>query len=261
LSRSAETVRSIAAVESAEAIAMKGRLMKTDLLLLTLMYVVAFAAFIGAINARGPARVALSYFLAILCLCAAVFHTSQYLAAPSLALQAEQEAVVMTPPVPKLPDPPQAVAVPAPDTQGLAASKQDANLGEAKNDLKGVLESGLRVSRNLSSLNLGSAADISDEEYEGLQNRAIGYLSEARRVKEKLGGLSGKIPPGLNDAQDALSKGAENLAAAAANAERFFKSENDQEEKERLAAFRRGSQAASSSFRKAGELLGSPGGD
>jgi hypothetical protein len=54
----------------------EGEPMKTDLLLLTLLYAVAFTAFIGAINSRGPARVALSYFLAILTLCAAVFHTS-----------------------------------------------------------------------------------------------------------------------------------------------------------------------------------------
>jgi hypothetical protein len=44
--------------------------------------------------------------------------------------------------------------------------------------------------------------------------------------------------------------------AAAYNAERFFKSENDNEEKQHAAAFRRGSQEANASFRKAGELLG-----
>jgi len=78
--------------------------MKNDLLLLTLLYAVAFTAFIGAINSRGPARVALSYFLAILTLCAAVFHTSQYLAGGSLMTHSD-EAVVVTPPLVPVPAP------------------------------------------------------------------------------------------------------------------------------------------------------------
>ena len=221
--------------------------MKTDLLLLTLLYVVAFAAFVGAVNARGPARVAISYFLAILCLCAAVFHTSQFLAAPV------PEPVVITPPKPE----PEVIApAPGPDTAGLAASKREAAVGEAKAELKTVLESALRVQRNLASLKLGAAAEISDEEYESLQNRAISYLSEARRVKERMAALSEKLPPGLTEANEALTRGVESLVNTAVNAERFFKAENDSEEKERMAGFRRGSQATAASLRKAGDLLG-----
>ena len=65
-----------------------------------------------------------------------------------------------------------------------------------------------------------------------------------------------KLPPQLKDAQDQLSKGIESLVAAAYNAERFFKSENDTEEKQHAAAFRRGAQDANAAFKKAGDLLG-----
>lgn len=227
--------------------------MKTDLMLLTLLYAVAFAAFVGAINARGPARVALSYFLAILTLCAAVFHTSQYMAGGGLP---QDDAVVVAPP-PVIVAPPAPVEPPPPDTAALNASRNEAMVAEGKNELKGVLEVCRRVARNLSTLNLGAVADISDEEYESLQNRAVGYLSEARRAKERMTAAAPKVPPQLKEQQDLLAKGVESLIAAAYNAERFFKSENDTEEKQHAAAFRRGSQEANAAFRKLGTLLGS----
>jgi hypothetical protein len=118
------------------------------------------------------------------------------------------------------------------------------------------LEAGRRVTRNLSSLNLGAVADISDEEYESLQNRAVGYLSEARRAKERMTAASAKVPPQLKETQDLLAKGLESLVTAAYNAERFFKSENDTEEKQHAAAFRRGAQEANAAFKKAGAQLG-----
>jgi hypothetical protein len=225
--------------------------MKTDLMLLTLLYTVALTAFIGAINARGPARVALSYFLAILTLCAAVFHTSQYLA--DGGLRAEDAVVVAPPPQAiKAPDP---IVVPPPDTVALGASKAEAAVGEGKLELKGVLESARRTARGMAGLSLGAVADISDEEYETLQNRAVGYLAEARRSKDKL--AAAKLPPELKEAQEQLSKGVESLVAAAFNAERFFKSENDAEEKQHAAAFRSGLQSANAAFKKAGAAIGS----
>ena len=225
--------------------------MKTDLMLLTLLYAVAFAAFIGAINSRGPARVALSYFLAILTLCAAVFHTSQFLAGGRLS---EDDAVVVAPP--PLAVAPPAPVEPPPDTAALNASQNEAMAAEGKNELKGVLDVCRRVARNLSSLNLGAVADISDEEYESLQNRAVGYLSEARRAKERLAAAAPKFPPQIKEQQDLLAKGIESLISAAYNAERFFKSENDTEEKQHAAAFRRGAQEANAAFKKVGAQLG-----
>lgn len=247
--------------------------MKNDLFLLTLLYAIACSAFIGAINARGPIRVALSYFLAILTLCAAIFNTSQYLASGSLSTHTDEGAVVLPPP-PAFPEPNMSVAPmppppPAPtvsaapvnaapaDTQGLAASKNDVATSEAKNALKGALESARRIAKNLAALNLGAVADISDEEYESLQNKTVTYLSDARRAKEKLVPIASKVPEGLKVATDNLTKGMDALVTAASNAERFFKSENESEEKSHLAAFKTGSQSAKSLLKKAGNELGS----
>lgn len=235
--------------------------MHMELLLLTVLYAVAFAAFVGAINAHGPARTALSYFLAILCLCAAVFHTSQYLAMGPSARLTHEPAVITpaAPPPPAAPVPPLdqgvVIAPPAPDTAALQASKDAVALAESRSELKSVKESAERVLRSLASLNLGAVADVSDEEYEALQSRAVGYLAEARRSKDKLAAVSAKAPPGLGETQETLSKALENLVAAAYNAERFFKSENDTEEKERLANYRRGTQAATAALNKADGML------
>lgn len=226
--------------------------MKTDLMLLTLLYAVAFAAFVGAINARGPARVALSYFLAILTLCAAVFHTTQFLAGSGYTEM--DDAVVVAPPVPLVPSEPVA---PAPADTALNASQNEAAIAEGKNELKGVLESARAVARSLSGLSLSAVADISDEEYESLQNRAVGFLAAARKTKDKLAAASAKVPPQLKDAQNQLAQGIESLVTAAYNAERFFKSENDTEEKKHASAFQRGTQEANAAFRKVGSMLGS----
>ncbi len=228
--------------------------MQLELLLLTVLYAVSFGAFVGAINAHGPARTALSYFLAILCLCAAVFHTSQYMAVGPTARLPSSEPTVLVPPSPA-PEPVVVAPPPAPDTQDLAASKNAVALAESKAELKAVQESGERVLRSLASLNLGSVADVSDEEYEALQNRAVGYLSEARKAKDRFAAAAAKSPPGLSGTQETLGKALESLVAAAYNAERFFKSENDTEEKERLANYRRGTQAASAALNKAEGML------
>jgi leucyl aminopeptidase len=161
---------------------------------------------------------------------------------------------VLVPPAPPAPEP-VVSAPPAPDTQDLAASKNAVALAEAKAELKAVQESGERVLRSLASLNLGAVADVSDEEYEALQNRAVGYLSEARKTKDRFTAAVAKAPPGLSGTQETLGKALESLIAAAYNAERFFKSENDTEEKERLANYRRGTQAASAALNKAEGML------
>ncbi len=232
--------------------------MKSDLLMLTLMYSVACAAFIGAINSRGPVRVAISYFLAILTLCAAVYHTSQALSSISLSSQSE-DAVVVLPPPPSEPSPaPTPVAQPRPsDSTAITASKSDADLNQTKLELLGVLQTVQRISKNISSLNLGAVADISDEEYESLQNKTLNYLSESRKAKEKLLSFASTAHGPLKLAFDDLSGGVNDLVTAATNAERFFKSENDSEEKARLAAFRHGIQTANAQFKKAGSELGS----
>ncbi len=233
--------------------------MNTEILELTLLFAVTCTAFIGAINSRGQTRVVLSYFLAILTLCATVFQTSQYLVSRSGSVQPEQAVVVAPPPPPPPPPPVSAPLVPKVDTAALSASKNQVALGESKTELKGILTVAQRISRNLSGLNLGVVADISDEEYEGLQNKTVGYLSEARQVKEKLAPLLAKSPEALKGTADYLSKGVESLVTAAYNAERFFKAENDTEEKSHLSAFRRGNQAALDFFKKCEMELGSDG--
>ena len=226
--------------------------MKNDPLLLTLLFAVAATAFIGAINARGRARVIIAYCLAILTLCAAVFHTTQYLSHAN----ADEAVVVVPPPPPPAPEPAAPIS-PAVDTAALAASAAQASLGEAKNEFKGVLQVARRISNSLTALNLGGVTDISDEEYEALQNKTVGFLSEARKTKEKLAPLVAKAPASLKGTVDNLSNGIENLVTAAYNAERFFKSENDTEEKAHLTAFRNGNKTAIALFKKVGTELGS----
>jgi hypothetical protein len=220
--------------------------MNTDLLLLTLLFAVTLSAFIGALNARGPGKTILSFFLAILCLSAAVFHTSQYVA----YLQAEKAIVeaVVAEPLPPVPA--------APDTSGLAASRNAAELGRARTDLSAVVSAAQRLQRSLSAMDLSRVADVSEGEYESLVSRSHLYLAEARKIKEKVEEKEAGLPSAILPAFRNLEKAVEQLSSGAVHAERFFKAENETDERSRRESFRAALRSAANSLQDAEKDLG-----
>jgi len=232
--------------------------MNQEPLLLTILFGIAATAAIGALNSRETVRLVLSSLLAIMTLGAAVYHTSRYLAL--------SETVVEIPPPAPLPPPPPPAPVPKappetvmvkPDTAGLGASHRDAAIAQAKGQLRVILAQVLRLQRSLSSFDLSRVADVSDEEYQSMQGRASGYASEGKRIKDKLSEVIMRLPPGMEETALSFDSAMDALIAAARNLERFFKSENDNEERDRKAAFSSGLQNASSALRKLEIRLGS----
>jgi hypothetical protein len=221
--------------------------MSLEPLLLTLLYALALVAVIGAINSRDTVRMVISSLLAMLCLAAAVYHTSRY-----LTLQ-EAAAAAAEAPAPEPPPPPP----PGPDPAGLGASQQQAALAEARAKLRGVLEMAERLRQNLSGFDLTRVTEISDEEYQRMQGRAQALSAEARRLKERVDETTPQLPGGLEGAVEALNTAVEGLTTGSHNLERFFKSENDTEERERRGAFRQGVQNAEAALRKVESRLGS----
>ncbi len=221
--------------------------MTSQPLLLTLLYAISATAVIGAINARDSVRMVISSLLAILCLAAAVFHTSRYLALND----------VVTPPPAPVVEAPKPPPPPPPDTVGLAASKRETALAQGRTQLRSVLQTARRLQQNLASVNLSDVADVSDEEYQTMQNHAQAYSAEAQNLKQHFAEVTAALPPGLEASSDAISAAIESLISSAHNLERFFKSEDDTEEKERQENFRHGAQAAEAALQKAENRLGS----
>jgi hypothetical protein len=238
-------------------------LVKIEILGIALLFCVAINAFVTAINARGPIRVVLSYFLAFLCFGTALFFTTQYdvnsvtvSKLPEKNLETNPTKLETILPAQSASTAPEGVVIapPAPDTQAIAASHNDAAVGEAKQKLKTVLEVAQRLERTLSAATMDGVENLSDEEYEQIQTKAAASLAETRKVRDRAIAAS-KGPEGVKEIESNLVKASESLVLAATQYERFFKSENKVEEEEHQSAFHKASQSAAVYLKRAADLL------
>lgn len=233
-------------------------MVKSELLLLTLLWAVTLTALATAVNARGPARIAISYFLAILCLSAAVFHTIQ-----GVVVAEAQEAAVIEAPV-TLASPDQAVQPVTPmqptldDTLGLAASKQAAAVGAARVELQQVVEAGRRLAERLSAVDLSKVPDLSDTEYDAMQNKTFGYRSEVGKLRERLATSGPTTPEPMKATHGRLQSAIGQLSQSVQAYDRFFKAETDDEENERQQTFQRMTQTALAALKQAEAELSAP---
>jgi hypothetical protein len=226
---------------------------KSELLLLTLLWAITLTGFSAAVNARGPARISISYFIAILCLCGAVFHTSQYLAESN-----STQAAVIDPTVPVVENVPQVVLPSAEDTAGLAASKQALITAAARTEMKGALDLAKRLAERLIAVDLGRVSDLSDAEYDAMQNKSFSFKSDVGKVKERLSGLSVTLPGGLQEPAAKIQGAVGQLSQAVQDYDRFFKAENDDEEAKRKQAYQQLTQSALSALKQAEAELSTP---
>ncbi len=223
--------------------------MNNEPLLLTLLYSIAAVGAIGAINSRDTIRMVVSSLLAMFCLAGAVFHTSRIMALKEVAV-----AVAVVPEPTPAPTPIAAPTQPqiiVPDTAGMGASKSAAAMTQGRHDLRAVLDNAQRVLQNLSGFDLSRVTEVSDDEYQRMLGKAQGISAEARKLKERSEEAFGAAPEGLSGAVESLRAAILSMTNSSANLERFFKSENDTEERDRKAVYLQGVQAAQSALRKA----------
>lgn len=268
--------------------------MTTESLLLTVLFCLTLTAFIGAVNARGLVRVALSYFFAILCLCAAVFHTTRHFAAeggspaarraaaakagasdsspaevkelavddPAGAAPVERPLGAATEEDPTAPDAGSGEAVSgnagpgdaAKASRQIADSEEDVATGEYRQQLRTLTGRAQKQAQVLAALDLGRATEASDEEYEALKRRSAKNLADIRVLRAELTAL-GASPSATRQGRQALLSGLDALIAACGHYDRFFKAENGSEERIRREAFEKGVRQAQDSFRRALTLL------
>lgn len=225
---------------------------KTEILLITLLWAVTFTGFSVAVNARGPARVTVSYILAILSLCGSVFHSIQYIVSVEVANAAIVE-------VPVVPEPEPEIIKPAEiDTVGLKASQLAAAMGVARKELTQVIEQSSRLADRLAAVNLNRVPDLSDEEYDAMQNKAFGFRNEIGKIKDKLTSVVPTVPAPYKPVVAKIQAAINELSQASQAYDRFFKAENDQEESQRQELFRRSTQDAVAALKQAESGLSSP---
>ncbi len=239
--------------------------MNIEILLVTLLYAVTLVGFIVAINSRGPVRVALSYFFAILCLCASVFHTARLVTAASgdlfpgmaggAASGASRAGEI---------DPATAsgnAVILAADTgtetaAGTEVSPVDkAALADARNRLRSLVQTSMRLQGNLSRLVLQNLVDLPEEEFQYLRSVATSSFAEAAKLQNRFKSLKADIPGELNEAATQVERGLDALYSASHNLDRFFRAENNEEERMRRESFLSERQQSAAFFRRALERL------
>ncbi len=240
--------------------------MNVEILLITLLYAVTLVGFIAAINSRGPARIGLSYFFAILCLCASVFHTARLLTSSEGLFGASSEAERGTRAGSAAPAERQtravtqeAVIMPA-DTDVATpppaqANAQQSGLAEARNRLRSLVESSSRLQGNLSRLVLQNLIDLPEEEFQYMRSVAASSVAEASKLQARFNSLKGEIPTELAEAGKQVERGLEALNGACHNLDRFFRAENEAEERLRRESFLSERQQAAAFFRRALDRL------
>lgn len=224
--------------------------MKSELLLLTLLWALTLNGFAIAVNARGPVRVTLSFAFAILCLGASVFHTSQY-----IVQNISRQAAVLEAPVPEVAP---VVAEPEVDTAGLAASRQALALGRTRNQLKPYVETAKRLAERMAAVDLRRVADMTDAEYDGLQSKAFSFRSEVAKLKEKAIEQGPDFPPSLLMTLNRIQSAVDDLSLGVQAYDRFFKAENDDEEYAKLQSFQQSTRSALKSLNQAESELSTP---
>jgi hypothetical protein len=218
--------------------------MLTDTLLLTALFSLAAVAFIGVLNAQGFGRTLAAAFLALFCLCAALWGTVGYRAARAIA------------------------ATEAPALSGDSPEESGVNLpgsGEAgipdagttdPTDLADLTAATRRLRDSMEVEDPARARALTDSEYQAFEARAGEYLTRARMLRERAARLAAAPPAGLEESAEFLTLSLQALNAAARDLQAFFRAGDRNEEQRLMTAFRRGVEAANAPLRSAESRLG-----
>lgn len=216
--------------------------MTTEIYIIIVLFAVSLTAFVGAINARGTARMVLSYILAAFTLLASVFCLLTYMSEKQLAAK-EAEKVKYEEQL-RL----------AEEEAKLAAEQQAAV--ETEKGYKAALTSAISKGSNIARAILSIDVDDEDADFDALMGRSGSLRRQASSLRKETGEL--KPPEGVtkfDDGRKLIDKALKNLAVAANYFNLYFKAEDEDEEDERYDIYRANAAAARSNFRKAADKL------
>ena len=190
--------------------------MNIEILLLSILYVLAFVAFIGAINARGVTKMAISFFLAIVCLSTAIFHTAQFYVTrieKQAAVEAQEQIEYAEKEAEELAQ--QIEVENKSKTEKAVESEKPKNTRTKKylTQASSLAQQSLQLSQSIEEIQLSGFELMTDSEYEALRNQAKGYLSTAMGLKNKLQELE-PAPAEVKAAHQKLENGLQNLVTA-----------------------------------------------
>jgi hypothetical protein len=228
--------------------------MQIDLINLTILWALGLVAVTVALNAKGAARITISFFIAVIILGMGGFFTT-------LKLTALKDDFAMQSTPPQKTEQPVAIPeAPQPDPESLAVAQllaekaqEEEAIAEYKKVMRPLLGQGKSLASAIYNFRMGDLRSLSDTEYESLQNKAMNLrtrsTSLSRRVKNS------QTPASMVPLQQSINSAAEKLRLAGYSLHRFFNAENTEEEASMRAQFRNQSQSALAGFNAAENSL------
>jgi len=212
--------------------------MNNELTIVMIMILISCVALIGAINSRGTGKLVVSYLLAFVCLALTAFNATQYFAQANQqknqAMVQNMQQVMEQTAEAKIEAKAEAMALAQAEAQAEAEAAKDT---EAENEYKSKAQSLAKKAYNLSvRLDGYKVVAATDEEYEELVKKANYYLGETRNYNQILQRLS--VPSSLKASHKNLQAGVSLLASATSALRRYYKAEDQNEEKALEQTFR-----------------------
>jgi hypothetical protein len=196
--------------------------MDTETTSVFLMVMVTCAAFVGAVNSRGTAKLVVSYLLAFICLAGSVFSITKYAVSASqqkASQLADEASQLIEEKLEKIEEMAEA------EKMEEAEQEKQELINDYKRKAGEILSKAQHASRVMAGFKLEAS---SDEEYENLSRKASYFIGETRRLKAEVNKL--RPPAGMESSHETLKKGVELLLFTSTKLKRFFNAENSEEE-------------------------------
>lgn len=228
--------------------------MNVELMVIFLLGGLAVNSFIIAINAKGTVRIVLSYILSTTVLIGALVVIIQYANEQNIRVQREREAQLTA----QLAENQRLQEQRLKEEEAArlaalanAAASQDKQIMEG---LLAICQKGTRQAQSLLGINID---DLDDEEYDGLTNRASGYVGSAVALQKELDGIKKTVGASFTVSISTAEKAVQQLIAGASNFKKFFRveSEDEQEQEQVKARYVSNLKAAIYSFQQTEELI------
>jgi lipopolysaccharide export LptBFGC system permease protein LptF len=208
--------------------------MTLDINFVLLTVMVSCVAFVGAANAKGTARLLVSYLLAFVCLAITAFYLSQYIASASQKRAKEIAGEAGKIIEEKLEE----IEL---KEEEIEEDEDQIAIDDYKSKANGVLDKINDINQKLSHFR---AEAETDADYEAKSGQASFYLGEANRYKEEVRSLI--APEAMRTVHESLMKAAEMQHSACARLKRYYNAEDASEETQMARLYRSTNRQAAS---------------
>jgi hypothetical protein len=216
---------------------------------LAVLWSLGLIAVIISVNAKGTARISLSWFftaaVVTLCISASILKVSalknRLLDGASAEPPAEMSAPVN--PVPAQPSNTK-TQTPGPSSASVSSTDQTKDYLEQASRIVGTA---LGCAGAINSFDIDALANIADSQYEREQSRALSLRNQSSSISRQVKSL--QVPQNLAWLQADLDKATENLRLAGWAVHAYFAAENNDDEKAMQDQFTRYSRTAQTDLR------------